>query len=64
MAMDLAGKRLLLVGGAGFIGSHACDALLREDVAELRIYDNFSRGSVSQRPSEARTRSTFEALSQ
>jgi UDP-glucose 4-epimerase len=43
--MDLNGKRLLLVGGAGLIGSHTVDALLKEDVAEIRIYDNFTRGS-------------------
>lgn len=42
--MELKGKRFLLIGGAGFIGSHVADALLSEDVAELRIYDNFSRG--------------------
>jgi len=42
--MDLKGKRLLLVGGAGLIGSHTADALLGEDVAEVRIFDNFSRG--------------------
>lgn len=44
--MDLRGQRLLLIGGAGFIGSHTCDELLREGVAELRIYDNFARGSI------------------
>ncbi|MBF0623432.1 MAG: NAD-dependent epimerase/dehydratase family protein [Magnetococcales bacterium] len=42
--MDLAGKRLLLIGGAGLIGSHTVDQLLQEDVAEIRIYDNFTRG--------------------
>jgi UDP-glucose 4-epimerase len=42
--MELSGKKFLLVGGAGFIGSHTVDALRREDVAEIRIYDNFSRG--------------------
>lgn len=44
--MDIRGKRFLLIGGAGFIGSHTADALLREDVAEVRIFDNFSRGSM------------------
>lgn len=44
--MDIRGKRFLVIGGAGLIGSHTVDALLREDVAEIRIYDNFSRGSM------------------
>ncbi|BBC22740.1 NAD-dependent epimerase/dehydratase family protein [Pseudanabaena sp. ABRG5-3] len=43
--MDLKGKRFLVIGGAGFIGSHAVDQLLQEDVAEIRVYDNLSRGS-------------------
>ena len=42
--MDLKGKRLLVIGGAGLIGSHTVDELLKEDVAEIRIFDNFSRG--------------------
>jgi len=43
--MDIRGKRFLLIGGAGLIGSHTAEALLKEDVAEVVIYDNFSRGS-------------------
>jgi nucleoside-diphosphate-sugar epimerase len=42
--MDLKGKRFLVIGGAGLIGSHAVDELLKEDAAEIRIYDNFTRG--------------------
>ena len=42
--MDLRGKRLLVIGGAGLIGSHTVDELVKEDVAEIRIYDNFTRG--------------------
>jgi UDP-glucose 4-epimerase len=43
--MNTNGKRFLIIGGAGLIGSHTVDELLKEDVAEIRIYDNFSRGS-------------------
>ncbi|MEZ6186656.1 MAG: NAD-dependent epimerase/dehydratase family protein [Planctomycetota bacterium] len=43
--MDLSGKRFLLIGGAGLIGSHTVDALLQEDVQEVVIYDAFTRGS-------------------
>lgn len=43
--MELSGKRLLVIGGAGFIGSHTVDALRKEDVKEIRIFDNFARGS-------------------
>ena len=44
--MELRGSRLLLIGGAGLIGSHTVDALLKEDVGELLILDNFVRGST------------------
>lgn len=43
--MDIRGKKLVLVGGAGLIGSHAVDHLIQEDVKEIPIYDNFVRGS-------------------
>lgn len=43
--MDLRGKKLVVIGGAGLIGSHTVDCLLREDVGEVVIYDNFVRGS-------------------
>ena len=43
--MEFAGKRVLVIGGAGLIGSHTVDELLKEDLAEIRIFDNFTRGS-------------------
>jgi len=43
--VDLRGKKVLVIGGAGLIGSHAVDELVKEDVAEIRIYDNFVRGT-------------------
>lgn len=44
--MELKGKKLVLIGGAGLIGSHTADHLIREDIRELVIYDNFVRGRV------------------
>ncbi|MBM3517565.1 MAG: NAD-dependent epimerase/dehydratase family protein [Alphaproteobacteria bacterium] len=44
--MDLRGKRLVVIGGAGLIGSHTIDCLVREDVREIVVYDNFVRGSL------------------
>ena len=43
--MNLNGKKMVVVGGAGLIGSHTVDSLLKEDVKEVFIYDNFLRGS-------------------
>lgn len=42
--MELAGKKLVVIGGAGLIGSHTVDQLVRTDAAEIVIYDNFVRG--------------------
>jgi len=42
--MDIRGKNFLVIGGAGLIGSHTVDALLKEDIGEIRIYNNFTRG--------------------
>lgn len=44
--MDIRGKKFVVVGGAGLIGSHTVDHLIREDVKEVVIYDNMVRGSV------------------
>ena len=44
--MDIKNKKFLLIGGAGFIGSHTAELLLKEDISELIIYDNFTRGKI------------------
>jgi UDP-glucose 4-epimerase len=43
--VDLKGKKIVVVGGAGLIGSHTVDELLKEDVKEIIVYDNFVRGT-------------------
>lgn len=43
--MNLAGQKFVVIGGGGLIGSHTVEALTREDVGEVLIYDNFVRGS-------------------
>jgi nucleoside-diphosphate-sugar epimerase len=43
--LDIRGKKFIVIGGAGLIGSHAVDLLTREDVSEIVIYDNFVRGT-------------------
>jgi len=43
--MQITGNRFLVIGGAGFIGSHLVEQLLAEGAAHVRIYDNFSRGT-------------------
>lgn len=43
--MDLRGKKMVVIGGAGLIGSHTVDLLTKEDVGEVVVYDNFFRGT-------------------
>lgn len=43
--MDLNGRKVLLIGGAGLIGSHIVDQLIATPVAEIVVFDNFVRGN-------------------
>jgi len=42
--MNLKDSKILVIGGAGFIGGFVVAELLKQDIRELIIYDNFTRG--------------------
>lgn len=44
---DLKDSRILVIGGAGFIGSYVVGELLKDTVGQVVIYDNFTRGKMS-----------------
>ena len=43
---NLNGKKILVIGGGGFIGSFVVSELLKTDVGKVVIYDNFTRGKM------------------
>lgn len=44
---DLSTSAFLITGGAGFIGSHIAEYLLRNNAAKVRVLDNMSNGFAS-----------------
>ena len=45
--MNLINKKIVVIGGAGLIGSHTVDQLIHKEVKEIIVYDNFARGTHS-----------------
>src|SRR3972149_3526677 len=58
--MKLAGKHVMVTGGAGFIGSHLVDRLARENPASLVVVDSFFLGNESNL---AAAKATYPGLS-
>lgn len=43
---SIKGKKVMVTGGAGFIGSHLCDELLEREAAKVVCIDNFFLGKM------------------
>jgi UDP-glucose 4-epimerase len=41
---DISGSKIVVIGGAGFVGSHLVDRLVDQDCREIVVFDNFVRG--------------------
>jgi UDP-glucose 4-epimerase len=60
MTYEVAGSRILITGGAGFVGSHIADVVLAAGAAEVIALDNLVRGQRSNLdPALATGRLTF-----
>ncbi len=45
--MNIKNARILVIGGAGFIGGSLVSKLLKEPIKEVIVYDNFARGKLA-----------------
>jgi UDP-glucose 4-epimerase len=52
--MSLTGSKCVVIGGAGFVGSHIVDQLIAEPVREIVVLDNFVRGTRANIAAAAR----------
>jgi UDP-glucose 4-epimerase len=55
-------SRVLIVGGAGFVGSNLAHQLLEQDIREIIIVDNLLSSETSNIPKDARVRFVFGSI--
>lgn len=63
MLLSFADKKVLVVGGVGFIGSHLCRKLLTMPVKQIIVVDNLLSSELSQLPKHPNLRFIFSSIS-
>lgn len=59
---DFSGTRVLVVGGAGFVGSNLVHQILQRNVGEVVVVDNLLSSDVSNIPADPRVRFVFGSI--